>query len=106
MTTSLYKLRNEYGLDEKVMNLISSLLTKGVIPHKLDTIRLLVKPINGNQYTKRTKARVFSVTDAIKAVVQKPSRKYTVSTHQADIDIKLRGNAYSELKKVLEKETK
>jgi len=101
MTTSLYKLRNEYGLTPRVMSLLSAMMSKGQLEFQLRVVSLKVEPINGNAYEKRNKARVFDMDSAMEAVLKKPPRNYTVSVHQANLDNELRETAFAELSKIM-----
>lgn len=104
MTTSVYKLRNEHGITQKTMNIISSMLSRHEIEFQLSVISMIIKPFEGQEYMKHSKARVFLVEDVIEALVKPVPRKYTVSTFQANIDRQNRDDAFHELTQILKKE--
>ena len=101
MTISVYKLINEHGLSQRGGRLISSLMTRGDIVYQLRVIELHVKPINGTEYTKNSKARVFDIDQALEALARPVKRRYTVSVHQANLDVALREETFSELAQIV-----
>ncbi len=100
-TTSVYKLINEEGMSTKTGKLISRLMVRGDIPYQLRVVALNVSPINGNDYIKQSKARVFVIHDALEAIVTPVKRKYTVSVHQDNLDRAARETAFSELSQII-----
>ncbi len=101
MTTSVYKLMNEQGLSQRGGRLISSLMTRGDIVYQLRLVDLHIKPINGKEYVKNSKARVFDIDQALEVLATPVKRRYTVSVHQANLDVALREDTFSELAQIV-----
>ena len=101
MTTTTHQLRNEYGIDSTVVSFLGALMTSGKLRYQLKLFSLRVAPINGKDYIKEGKARVFDVEEAIEVILNKPTIDHRVSVFQVNKEIKMREKAFAQLSKAL-----